>query len=168
MNNFCKTAILMRWSTTCMVLYSKENASTLYLDVLVLPVEWMSKSIKVIISSRRWTQSDLDMHNFHLQRFRCRWCWSYSAAEDYKNFWWQYPYVQAKMQNWEEIALRKLRTHFGHKYLKCFQREALKAWASNRDCFVLAASGSGTLEAYLHSILLCAILWQKVNAEASA
>lgn len=61
------------------------------------------------------------------------------------------------MQNWEDIALCNLRTHFGHKYLKCFQKEALNAWASNHDCFVLAASGSGTFEAYIHSILVCAI-----------
>lgn len=46
---------------------------------------------------------------------------------------------------WEVRANVALRKHFGHKCLKDFQREALEAWIAKRDCFILAATGSGTL-----------------------
>ena len=49
---------------------------------------------------------------------------------------------------WECKATHALRHHFGHSHLKCFQKEALKEWAHGRDCFVLAASGSGNRLSY--------------------
>ncbi|KAH8968674.1 hypothetical protein BDL97_03G140900 [Sphagnum fallax] len=48
-----------------------------------------------------------------------------------------------KMAEWEKRALSALQKHFAYKKLKAFQRDALEAWAENRDCFVLAATGSG-------------------------
>lgn len=50
---------------------------------------------------------------------------------------------QAVEFNWEERANVLLRRHFGIPALKGFQKEALQAWVSNRDCLVLAATGSG-------------------------
>jgi hypothetical protein len=47
-----------------------------------------------------------------------------------------------KMAEWEKRALSALQKHFAYKKLKAFQRDALEAWAENRDCFVLAATGS--------------------------
>lgn len=44
---------------------------------------------------------------------------------------------------WEKAAITALRKYFGYQELKGFQREALEAWAENRDSFVLAATGSG-------------------------
>ncbi|KAG0599818.1 hypothetical protein M758_12G180800 [Ceratodon purpureus] len=48
-----------------------------------------------------------------------------------------------KLVEWEKAALTALRKYFGYQELKGFQREALEAWAENRDSFVLAATGSG-------------------------
>lgn len=45
--------------------------------------------------------------------------------------------------NLEMMAREALNKHFGHKSLKNFQLEALKAWATHQDCLVLAATGSG-------------------------
>lgn len=45
--------------------------------------------------------------------------------------------------NWEQKAEALLQQRFGYKELKCFQKEALKAWAGHQDCLVLAATGSG-------------------------
>ncbi|CAM6108875.1 unnamed protein product [Calypogeia fissa] len=45
--------------------------------------------------------------------------------------------------NWEVQACAALQKHFGHRFLKDFQKEALEAWVANRDCFILAATGSG-------------------------
>jgi len=53
---------------------------------------------------------------------------------------------------WEKGALTVLRKYFGYQELKGFQREALEAWAENRDSFVLAATGSGNA---LRSLLIC-------------
>eukprot|EP00850_Spirogloea_muscicola_P014339 SM000102S09197 [mRNA] locus=s102:169006:174678:- [translate_table: standard] len=44
---------------------------------------------------------------------------------------------------WEAAAMMLLQSRFGFEELKPFQREALAAWAAGRDCFVLAATGSG-------------------------
>lgn len=57
-----------------------------------------------------------------------------------------------KLVEWERAALIALRKHFGYQELKGFQREALEAWAGNRDSFVLAATGSGNA---LRSLLTC-------------
>nr|PNR29543.1 hypothetical protein PHYPA_028237 [Physcomitrium patens] len=48
-----------------------------------------------------------------------------------------------KLIEWEKAAITALQKYFGHQQLKSFQREAVEAWAENRDCFVLAATGSG-------------------------
>ncbi|XP_057857543.2 ATP-dependent DNA helicase Q-like SIM isoform X1 [Cryptomeria japonica] len=45
--------------------------------------------------------------------------------------------------NWEKDAEIIVQRYFGHTELKCFQKEALKAWAAHQDCLVLAATGSG-------------------------
>ncbi|KAJ3702057.1 hypothetical protein LUZ61_005762 [Rhynchospora tenuis] len=45
-----------------------------------------------------------------------------------------------KTENRIEAVLRK---HFGFGSLKGFQKEALDTWSSNKDCLVLAATGSG-------------------------
>jgi Werner syndrome ATP-dependent helicase len=37
-----------------------------------------------------------------------------------------------------------LQKHFGFSCVKGFQKEALDAWFANKDCLVLAATGSGT------------------------
>lgn len=57
-----------------------------------------------------------------------------------------------KLVEWEKAALTALRKYFGYQELKAFQREALEAWAENRDSFVLAATGSGNA---LRSLLIC-------------
>lgn len=46
-----------------------------------------------------------------------------------------------KTENRIEAILQK---HFGFGSLKGFQKEALDTWSSNKDCLVLAATGSGT------------------------
>lgn len=51
--------------------------------------------------------------------------------------------LQDTQLNWEQKAEALLRQRFGYKELKCFQKEALKAWAGHQDCLVLAATGSG-------------------------
>lgn len=43
----------------------------------------------------------------------------------------------------EQTVDSVLRKHFGFSSLKGFQKEALGAWLSNKDCLVLAATGSG-------------------------
>lgn len=48
-----------------------------------------------------------------------------------------------KVEDWEKAAVTALRRYFGYQELKSFQRIAIEAWADNRDCFVLAATGSG-------------------------
>ncbi|KAF3774526.1 ATP-dependent DNA helicase Q-like SIM [Nymphaea thermarum] len=50
---------------------------------------------------------------------------------------------EALESNWEERANVILRRHFGIPALKGFQKQALQAWVDNRDCLVLAATGSG-------------------------
>ncbi|XP_068659463.1 LOW QUALITY PROTEIN: ATP-dependent DNA helicase Q-like SIM [Aristolochia californica] len=45
--------------------------------------------------------------------------------------------------NWEQKAQNILQKHFGFSSLKGFQKEAIEAWLANRDCLVLAATGSG-------------------------
>ncbi|XP_045816261.1 ATP-dependent DNA helicase Q-like SIM isoform X1 [Trifolium pratense] len=45
--------------------------------------------------------------------------------------------------DWEMRASILLQKHFGFSSLKSFQKEALSAWISRRDCLVLAATGSG-------------------------
>ncbi|KAH7655004.1 DNA helicase protein [Dioscorea alata] len=44
---------------------------------------------------------------------------------------------------WEQKVSGILQKHFGFSSLKSFQKEALEAWLTNRDCLVLAATGSG-------------------------
>ncbi|KAJ0960149.1 hypothetical protein J5N97_002068 [Dioscorea zingiberensis] len=46
---------------------------------------------------------------------------------------------------WDQKVCRLLQKHFGFSSLKGFQKEALEAWLANRDCLVLAATGSGIL-----------------------
>lgn len=48
-----------------------------------------------------------------------------------------------RVVEWEKAAIRAMQNFHGFKELKGFQHEALEAWAENRDCFVLAATGSG-------------------------
>ncbi|XP_031485472.1 ATP-dependent DNA helicase Q-like SIM isoform X2 [Nymphaea colorata] len=50
---------------------------------------------------------------------------------------------EALESNWEARANVILRRHFGIPALKGFQKQALQAWVDNRDCLVLAATGSG-------------------------
>ncbi|CAL5208608.1 unnamed protein product [Lathyrus oleraceus] len=45
--------------------------------------------------------------------------------------------------DWEQRASILLQKHFGFSALKSFQKEALSAWIANKDCLVLAATGSG-------------------------
>nr|XP_043630656.1 ATP-dependent DNA helicase Q-like SIM [Erigeron canadensis]XP_043630657.1 ATP-dependent DNA helicase Q-like SIM [Erigeron canadensis]XP_043630658.1 ATP-dependent DNA helicase Q-like SIM [Erigeron canadensis] len=45
--------------------------------------------------------------------------------------------------DWEVRANTLLHHHFGYTSLKPFQKEALEAWIANKDCLVLAATGSG-------------------------
>lgn len=45
--------------------------------------------------------------------------------------------------HWEEKAKEILCKHFGYSSLKPFQKEALSAWITYKDCLVLAATGSG-------------------------
>lgn len=45
--------------------------------------------------------------------------------------------------HWEKKTHGILLQHFGLSSLKDFQREALEAWMGQRDCLVLAATGSG-------------------------
>eukprot|EP00850_Spirogloea_muscicola_P019533 SM000193S05157 [mRNA] locus=s193:15069:20925:+ [translate_table: standard] len=51
--------------------------------------------------------------------------------------------TDSRGSGWEAAAMTALQTRFGFEELKPFQREALAAWAAGRDCFVLAATGSG-------------------------
>lgn len=54
--------------------------------------------------------------------------------------------------DWEVRANTLLQKHFGYPSLKRFQKEALGAWISHKDCLVLAATGSGkTNVLFLHS-----------------
>ncbi|KAI7746912.1 hypothetical protein M8C21_008504 [Ambrosia artemisiifolia] len=46
-------------------------------------------------------------------------------------------------EDWEVRANMLLQKHFGYPSLKRFQREALGAWVAQKDCLVLAATGSG-------------------------
>ncbi|KAF5813593.1 putative DNA helicase [Helianthus annuus] len=46
-------------------------------------------------------------------------------------------------EDWEVRANMLLQKHFGYPLLKRFQREALGAWIAQKDCLVLAATGSG-------------------------
>ncbi|XP_054801926.1 ATP-dependent DNA helicase Q-like SIM [Prosopis cineraria] len=45
--------------------------------------------------------------------------------------------------DWEQKASNLLQKHFGFSCLKSFQKEALTAWVTHKDCLVLAATGSG-------------------------
>lgn len=45
--------------------------------------------------------------------------------------------------DWQKKVKNLLQKHFGFSLLKDFQKEALGAWLSHRDCLVLAATGSG-------------------------
>ncbi|KAM0951120.1 putative DNA helicase [Dioscorea sansibarensis] len=52
--------------------------------------------------------------------------------------------VQPKLcSSWEHKVSGILRKHFGFSSLKSFQKEALEAWLANRDCLLLAGTGSG-------------------------
>ncbi|KAI4301771.1 hypothetical protein L6164_035018 [Bauhinia variegata] len=44
---------------------------------------------------------------------------------------------------WEQKVSSVLQKHFGFSSMKSFQKEALSAWVAHKDCFVLAATGSG-------------------------
>ncbi|KAJ1387416.1 Winged helix-like DNA-binding domain superfamily [Sesbania bispinosa] len=44
---------------------------------------------------------------------------------------------------WEQRVSYLLQKHFGFSSLKSFQKEALSTWVANKDCLVLAATGSG-------------------------
>lgn len=46
-------------------------------------------------------------------------------------------------EDWEVKADMLLQKHFGYQSLKRFQKEALGAWVAQKDCLVLAATGSG-------------------------
>ncbi|KAG9444777.1 hypothetical protein H6P81_016117 [Aristolochia fimbriata] len=56
--------------------------------------------------------------------------------------------------DWEEKTHTILRKYFGISSLKGFQREAIEAWLANRDCLVLAATGSGKSLCYQIPALL--------------
>nr|XP_027107724.1 ATP-dependent DNA helicase Q-like SIM isoform X4 [Coffea arabica] len=45
--------------------------------------------------------------------------------------------------DWEMEVKNILNKHFGHSFLKPFQKEALAAWIAHKDSLVLAATGSG-------------------------
>lgn len=45
--------------------------------------------------------------------------------------------------DWEMEVKNILKKHFGHSFLKPFQKEALAAWIAHKDSLVLAATGSG-------------------------
>ncbi|KAH6819075.1 RECQ helicase SIM [Perilla frutescens var. frutescens] len=45
--------------------------------------------------------------------------------------------------DWENKVNNILQKNFGYSSLKGFQKEALAAWLANKDCLVLAATGSG-------------------------
>jgi werner syndrome ATP-dependent helicase len=62
-----------------------------------------------------------------------------STAE--KDFLAEEASYDCKNKNRIEAILQK---HFGFGSLKGFQKEALDTWANNKDCLVLAATGSGT------------------------
>ncbi|XP_077218868.1 RECQ helicase SIM isoform X2 [Tasmannia lanceolata] len=51
--------------------------------------------------------------------------------------------IQEIESDWEQKVNIVLHKHFGFSSLKSFQKEALEAWLANRDCLVLAATGSG-------------------------
>lgn len=62
--------------------------------------------------------------------------------------------------DWEEKAKEILCKHFGYSSLKPFQKEALSAWITYKDCLVLAATGSGILffsYSYAHELIPCCI-----------
>jgi superfamily II DNA or RNA helicase len=61
--------------------------------------------------------------------------------------------LQDTQLNWEQKAEALLRQRFGYKELKCFQKEALKAWAGHQDCLVLAATGSGHVCSIIESVM---------------
>ncbi|CAH9075950.1 unnamed protein product [Cuscuta epithymum] len=46
-------------------------------------------------------------------------------------------------QYWEQKVTNLLHKHFGYSSLKHFQKQALQAWLSHKDCLLLAATGSG-------------------------
>ena len=52
---------------------------------------------------------------------------------------------------WEHKVSGILQKHFGFSSLKSFQKEALEAWLANRDCLVLAATGSGIFVSIMFS-----------------
>lgn len=56
--------------------------------------------------------------------------------------------------DWEQKIGDILKKHFGFFSLKGFQKKALEAWLANRDCLVLAATGSGS---FLHLLSHCDI-----------
>lgn len=45
--------------------------------------------------------------------------------------------------DWEQKVSTLLHKHFGFSSIKSFQKDALSAWLANKDCLVLAATGSG-------------------------
>ncbi|KAK1430110.1 hypothetical protein QVD17_12627 [Tagetes erecta] len=51
--------------------------------------------------------------------------------------------IAGSNEDWEVRANMLLQQHFGYASLKRFQREALGAWIAQKDCVVLAATGSG-------------------------
>lgn len=46
---------------------------------------------------------------------------------------------------WEQKVKNLLLKHFGFSSLKSFQKDAVAAWLAQRDCLVLAATGSGII-----------------------
>ncbi|KAG0482314.1 hypothetical protein HPP92_010398 [Vanilla planifolia] len=50
---------------------------------------------------------------------------------------------QDNVLHWENKISDALQKHFGFSSLKGFQKDAIKAWLANKDCLILAATGSG-------------------------
>ncbi|RZS14517.1 hypothetical protein BHM03_00046216 [Ensete ventricosum] len=57
--------------------------------------------------------------------------------------------------DWEQKMGDILKKHFGFFSLKGFQKKALGAWLANRDCLVLAATGSGQPDSTVEYKAMC-------------
>ncbi|KAK8958106.1 ATP-dependent DNA helicase Q-like SIM [Platanthera guangdongensis] len=50
---------------------------------------------------------------------------------------------QNSVLHWEQKAVAAVQKHFGFSSLKDFQKEAIESWLAQKDCIILAATGSG-------------------------
>lgn len=51
--------------------------------------------------------------------------------------------------DWEQTVKILLQKRFGYSLLKSFQKEALVSWIAQKDCLVLAATGSGNIYLFM-------------------